>query len=93
MKKLLLVATLGVASLVSASSPIEKKLSKNTESLFGKIVFQAYAAYDGPDGTCFVWGTFTLNPEQGTFQFAPSSTETMGTMIVPPCTGAGSYLV
>lgn len=97
MKKLLFVAALGVAGLVSAASPTEKKVNKNVRndlSIFKPpYVFQAYAAYDGPDGTCFVWGTFTLNTSQGTFQFAPSSAATQATMIGPPCTGSGSNLV
>ncbi|UOU99926.1 hypothetical protein MUU74_08220 [Chryseobacterium daecheongense] len=96
MKKLLVLAALGVAGFVSASTPIEKSqhsiLQDNSiRNPTGIIVTYGFGAVDTSDGTCFVPGTYWIDTNTGTTLFFPASLATQSTYVIN-CTGEGSYL-
>lgn len=89
MKKLLLITAIGVATLMSATAASTTKIK-----CFEIISESGFAAYDTADkGTCFVYGTYITDTNTGVTVFKVASIATQATVITPPCTGEGSYLV
>ncbi|MCL1652576.1 hypothetical protein BAZ12_00650 [Elizabethkingia miricola] len=96
MKKLLLIAAIGVAGLVSAATTTTNKTSDLAKTIryFEIISKSGFAAYDTADkGTCFVYGTYITDTSSGVTIFKAASLATQATIVAPPCTGEGSYLV
>lgn len=89
MKKLLLITAIGVAALANAATVSTIKIR-----YFEIISESGFAAYDTADkGTCFVYGTYMTDTITGATIFKEASLATQATVITPPCTGEGSYLV
>ena len=101
MKKTILFLAFCFAGLMSAASPSDKETVKVTVSEEMRIIeqklppysYNGFASYDTSCcGTCFVYGTYTVYPEQGYYTFKAASQATQSTVITPPCTGGGGYL-
>ncbi|MDE5436922.1 hypothetical protein KRE40_10360 [Elizabethkingia meningoseptica] len=96
MKKILLIVAFTAAGLVSAAATSTKKSVKLSKKVkyFEIIKENGFAAYDTSDkGTCFVYGTYYTDTKTGAQFFVQASLTTQSTVVTPPCTGDGSYLV
>src|SRR5262245_48843044 len=96
MKKLLLLAALGVAGFVSASAPVEKSQNSTKQDISVQkpadiIITYGFGAVDTPDGTCFVPGKYWIDTNTGVTLFFPVSQASLSTYVIN-CTGEGNYL-
>lgn len=96
MKKLLVLATLGVVGFLGASTPIKKSQHFTQQDDFFRnpvdiIMTYGFGAVDTGHGTCFVPGTYWVDTSTGTTLFFPASLATQSTYVIN-CTGEGSYL-